>query len=119
MKCMAALTFDTLKFAERLKSGGMPPAQAIAEAEALRDVLSEALDTTVATKTDIGDVKSEIRSVRTEISRLDAKLEAKFAQLESKIDLKFGLVDAKFDKINWMLGVIIALATASFARQFL
>lgn len=112
MKCMAALTFDTLKFAERLKSGGMPPAQAIAEAEALRDVLSESMDTTVATKTDIAEVKAEI-------SRLDSKFEMKLSQLESKIDLKFGLVDARFDKVNWMLGVIIALATASFARQFL
>ncbi len=35
---MAAITFDTLKFANRLKSAGVPPAQAEAEAEALAEV---------------------------------------------------------------------------------
>ena len=34
---MSAITFDTLKFANRLKSAGGPPAQAEAEAEALAE----------------------------------------------------------------------------------
>jgi hypothetical protein len=36
---MGAITFDTLKFANRLKSAGVPAAQAEAEAEALADVM--------------------------------------------------------------------------------
>ncbi len=44
---MTAITFDTLKFVERLTAAGVPDAQAKAEASALRDVLAEALDTTV------------------------------------------------------------------------
>ena len=36
---MSAITFDTLKFANRLKSAGVPAAQAEAEAEALADVM--------------------------------------------------------------------------------
>ena len=39
---MSAITFDTLKFANRLKSAGVPSAQAEAEAEALADVLDVA-----------------------------------------------------------------------------
>ena len=35
---MAAMTFDTLKFVEKLKSAGVPDAQAKAEAEALQGV---------------------------------------------------------------------------------
>ena len=36
---MASLTFDTLKFAEKLIAAGVPEAQAIAEAAALSEVL--------------------------------------------------------------------------------
>ena len=36
---MAALTFDTLKFAEKLIAAGVPEAQAKAEASALSEVL--------------------------------------------------------------------------------
>jgi hypothetical protein len=37
---MSTIAFDTLRFAERLRMAGVPEAQAKAEAEALRDVLS-------------------------------------------------------------------------------
>lgn len=79
---MSTITFDTLKFSERLKAAGVPPEQAIAEAEALRDVLGEALDTTLATKADIAEVKAELSSLK------------------------------------WMMGVLIAVAIANFAKQF-
>ncbi|MEY2340811.1 hypothetical protein AB4090_01695 [Acidithiobacillus sp. IBUN Pt1247-S3] len=36
---MAALTFDTLKFANKLKAAGFPPDQAEAQAEALAEVI--------------------------------------------------------------------------------
>jgi hypothetical protein len=45
MECvMATITFDTLKFVERLKAGGVPEEQAKAEAEALVTAFSEAMD---------------------------------------------------------------------------
>lgn len=49
---MAALTFDTLKFANRLKSAGVLPAQAEAEAEALAEVF-EVNFKELATKQDL------------------------------------------------------------------
>ena len=79
---MATITFDTLKFAERLEKAGMTREQASAISEAQKDALSEALDTTLATKLDIADVKTELAVIR------------------------------------WMLGVVIALAAANFAKQF-
>jgi Arc/MetJ family transcription regulator len=86
---MSTITFDTLKFAERLKAAGVPSEQAIAEAEALRDVLGEALDTTLATKSDVAGVKVDLAQI-----------------------------DAKVDKLSWMMGILIALAVANFAKQF-
>ncbi len=38
---MSAVTFDTLKFAKRLETAGVPIPQAEAEALALQDALSE------------------------------------------------------------------------------
>jgi hypothetical protein len=86
---MSTLAFDTLKYAERLRAAGVSEQQAKAEAEALRDVLSEALDSTLATKSDVQLV----------VQRMD-------------------VFDAKMDKRSWMLGILIALAIANFAKQF-
>lgn len=49
---MATITFDTLKFVEKLRAGGVPEEQAKAEAEALVIAFSEAMDSQLATKTE-------------------------------------------------------------------
>ena len=33
-------------------------------------------------------------------------------------DFKFSLLEARMDKLFWMVGVVIALALANFAKQF-
>lgn len=50
---MSTITFDTLKFVERLEKAGVSREQAAAIAEAQKDAFSEALDTSLATKSDI------------------------------------------------------------------
>jgi len=57
---MATITFDTLKFVEKLKAGGVPESQAKAEAEALVTAFSEAMDSQLATKSDINRVEHEL-----------------------------------------------------------
>ncbi len=57
---MASITFDTLKFVEKLKAAGVPEAQAKAEAEALVVAFSEAMDSQLATKSDINRVEREL-----------------------------------------------------------
>lgn len=79
---MSTVTFDTLKFADRLEKAGLTREQASAIAEAQKDAFAEAFDSTLATKRDI--------------DRLEAKM----------------------DKHNWMIGILIALAVANFAKQF-
>ena len=83
---MSTIAFDTLKFANRLKGAGLTDEQAQAFAEAQKDVFSEALDTTLATKLDI-------------------------MRLESKLDHETPL-------LKWMIGVLLAVAIANFAKQF-
>ena len=79
---MATITFDTLKFVERLEKAGVSREQATAFADAQKEAFSEALDTTLATKTDIEAVRAELVLVK------------------------------------WMLGVVIAVSVANFAKQF-
>lgn len=86
---MSTPAFDTFKFVERLEQAGMPRAQAAALAQAQQDALSEAMDITLATKADI--------------ARLERRMEG---------------LEAKMDKQSWMLGIVIALAVANFAKQF-
>lgn len=58
---MTTLTFDTLKFANRLKSAGVPPQQAEAEAEALAEVMAEAVKASdLSTKADLHDLELRI-----------------------------------------------------------
>ena len=54
---MATITFDTLKFVERLKAAGVPESQAKAEAEAL----VEAMGTMeLATKSDLREMEARL-----------------------------------------------------------
>lgn len=90
---MTTITFDTLKFVKQLEASGVTPAQAEAFINVQRDILSEALDTSLATRADI--------------ARLETRIE--------KMEFKF---DAKFDKVTWMIGILIAIAAANFAKQY-
>lgn len=91
-----ALTFDTLMFFQKLEGAGFTRPQAEALAEAQKAVISEALDTQIATKGDIA-------KLRDEIVHLDRRMDA---------------TDAKLDKLTWMMGMLIALAVANFAKQY-
>ena len=84
----STFTFDTLKYTERLRAAGVPEQQAKAESEALRDVLPEATDNTLATKSDI------------------YRLESSIEKLELRLTIKLGAFLAVF------AGVIIAALKA-------
>jgi hypothetical protein len=61
---MAAVTFDTLKFVDKLEQAGVSREQAKAEAEALVTALSEAMDSQLATKSDINRLERELVVVK-------------------------------------------------------
>lgn len=83
------MTFDALKYAKQLEASGVPALQAKAFVNAQREILAEAIDITLATKVDIREVRSDL-----------------------------ALLDSKVDKLSWMMGILIALAVANFAKQF-
>ncbi|MFZ4623808.1 MAG: hypothetical protein ACOYNF_06180 [Rhodoferax sp.] len=97
---MSTITFDTLKFVERLEKAGATRELASAMAEAQKESLAEVMDAQLATKSDVRDVRAEVLAVKTGLALLEAKFEA------------------RFDKLSWMMGILIALAAANFAKQF-
>ena len=77
--------FDSLGYVQKLRSVGMPPEQAEAEAELIRDkVLAQA-----ATKGDVVD--------------LEKRLEAKFERLDGKIDRVEERLNARIDALDQRL----------------
>ncbi|CAK0769981.1 conserved hypothetical protein [Gammaproteobacteria bacterium] len=97
---MAVITFDALKFVERLTAAGIPDAQAKAEASALRDALMEALDTTIATKGDITRLENKI-------DKLEASTKADMQALELRLIIKLGAL------ITAAVGILIAVLRVS------
>jgi hypothetical protein len=76
---MASITFDTLKFVEKLKAGGIPEEQAKATSEAFRDASGDA---DLATR----------RGIR----ELELRMEKGFEQIRGELTL-----------IRWMLGILL------------
>lgn len=62
-----AIQFDTLRYVEKLKSAGIPEAQAKAEAEALATALGESASGLLATKDDITTIKIEMADIKSEL----------------------------------------------------
>jgi len=90
MSCMFA--FDTLAFAKKLRGAGYTELQAEALAEAQVEVFRQMLESTLATKEDIKDLKSEIGHVRDEIAQVKTELHGEIAQLRGEIgQVKTGL----------------------------
>lgn len=71
--------FDQFAYADRLKSGGFSDEQARASAEALRAALTE----TVATKTDLAELKTELKH---DIASLRAATRSDIAELATKTE---------------------------------
>ncbi|SMP50684.1 hypothetical protein SAMN06295888_106140 [Desulfonatronum zhilinae] len=57
---MSSITFDTLAYVKKLRQSGLSEEQAEAHALAQKQVLSEVLDATLATKDDIHRLEKQI-----------------------------------------------------------
>lgn len=78
---MTSVSFDTLKFANKLKTAAIPPAHAEAEAEALEEVLKTNLQ--------------ESRNGKA-LARLEANMEKGFAE----VDLRFAQINQRFSEVK-------------------
>ena len=100
---MSVITFDTLKFVERLEKAGIPREHAKAEAEALSEVFeigtqelttkADLLATRTALQSDINSARAEMREMKAEVMG------------EMKLN-------------RWMLAALIGIAIANFAKQY-
>ena len=87
---MAAIAFDSLKCARRLKNAGFSDEQAEVQAEIMAEAFVFNMDALV-TK-----------------DYLDARLDARFAEQSAKTDVKFAEMKDQFKLVYWMLAVVIA-----------
>ncbi|MCG1054100.1 DUF1640 domain-containing protein [Mycetohabitans sp. B5] len=106
---MAAIAFDTLKFANRLKTAGVPPAQAEAEAEVFADIFEANLNQLV-TK---ADLHAELEKLE---SRLDVQMDKHLADLETKTDKRFAEMDKRFAEVDRRLAALDAKVDKGFAE---
>lgn len=97
---MTTITFDTLKYVKQLEKSGIATEHAEAFVNAQRDILSEVMDTSLATR---GDIQTLEKSVHSDTERLERKM------LEH---------DGKFALLQWMLAAVLAVAVANFAKQY-
>jgi hypothetical protein len=97
---MSTITFDTLKYVRQLEASGVAPIQAEAFVNAQREILSDALDASLATQ---GDLQSLEKLVHTDIERIDRKL------IEH---------DGKLALLQWMIGFNLAFTMAVLWKVF-
>ena len=74
---MSTAAFDTFKFVDRLEKAGMPREQAAVFAQAQQDLLSEALESTLATKADILRVENRIDLMGKDLQAMELRLAVK------------------------------------------
>jgi hypothetical protein len=119
------MQFDTLDYAKRLETAGVPAPQAEAQAKALGDVLGKAvafpgdlvaLESNLALK--LGAVENRLETKIEAVRAGLAKIDAVGTQLETKIDavrteLKLD-VGGRIDTLKWMfvaldVGILVRL----------
>jgi hypothetical protein len=99
---MTAVTFDTLQFVQRLTQAGVKEPQAVAIAEAVRDVQASA-----RTEFDVRiEESSGKQATKQDLSVTEAKLEAKIAETKVAIaETKSEIEKTKADLIKWVVSV--------------
>lgn len=119
------IKFDTLEYARKLAQAGIPAAQAEAQAEALRDVLSEA----TVSPGEMGllrtDMTARMDVLKTElIARMDAlkaDMSARMDVLRTDVYAQIAAlreeVDTRLTRLSWMTGIALALSGLSLAAQ--
>ena len=130
---MAVATFDTLKFANTLKTAGVPAQQAEAQAVAFAEVIQGNFKD-LATKEDLAlaknELKQEIAQVRTELAQVRTELKQDNESLEQRLGSRIDLVGAEVKNLRtelkgeltllkWMFGVGVTVGLGILVRLFL
>jgi hypothetical protein len=113
----ATLTLDRHRYIQTLRSAGMDEKLTNAHAPGLADALQE----TVATKTDIADLraatKADIADLRSTFETKFVAIDNRFASMQSHLDVKFAeqtasLTKQASDNQRLLIGIIVAIVLA-------
>jgi len=125
-----AKPFDTLDYARKLQSAGVPAAQAEVQASALGEAFAGTVATPAYMEAQGASIRAEIASTRADLEAQGASIRAEIASTRADLDMlktflnaridALGLeVGGKIDTLRWMLGVVVALNAAVFVQTFL
>lgn len=121
---MAHVSFDTLKFVEKLTVAGISLEQAKAFSEAQKEVFDEVVGESgvLATKTDVFELKTEVTRVETnlkaEVARVETGLKAEIARVETSLKADIAKVTANINLLNWMMGFLLTGVGALIIKAF-
>ena len=139
------IQFDTLDYAKRLASAGVPPQQAEAHAAALGEVLGSAVvvhgELAALERNLLGEIKLVAQNVDTKVGALEVKIDAlelrldtRINALEQKFDARFDHSEQKFDArlerldlrqgadmkhVYWMMSTLILLNLGILSKLML
>ncbi len=103
---MAAIAFDTLKAARRLKEAGVPEAAAEAHAEIMAEAFVFNMDTLVTQ--DYLDAR---------FAEQDARMDQKLGALEARINHELAEVRGDIKVLKWMLAAVALSTFIPFLRD--
>ena len=123
---MAVATFDTLKFANTLKTAGVPAQQAEAQAVAFAEVIQINFKD-LSTKDDLTQTKLELKQeILAAEERQGTRIEASEQRLNARIDLVAAELKnlrtelkGELTLLKWMFGVGVTVGLGVLVRLFL
>ena len=96
-----SMPFDTLEYARKLESTGMPTAQAEQQSKMLADVLGKSV------------------AFPSDLVSLERNLIAKTESTELKLENKLAVMTGDISLLKWMMGTLIALNVAIVVKPFI
>lgn len=117
------IQFDTLDYAKRLASCGVPTMQAEAHAAALGDVLGSAVVVHGELAAVERNVLGEIKLVEQRLKSFEQKVDSRFDAWEQKIDARLERMDlrhgADMKHVYWMMSTLILLNLGILSKLML
>ncbi|CAM3120547.1 MULTISPECIES: hypothetical protein [Janthinobacterium] len=121
------IQFDTLDYAKRLASAGVPTQQAEAHATALGEVLGSAVvvhgELAALERNLLGEIKLVAQKVDTRVDALELKFDTRIDALEQKFDARLERLDlrhgADMKHVYWMMSTLILLNLGILSKLML
>jgi flagellar capping protein FliD len=112
---MARITFNTLKYANRLKQAGVSSAQAEAQSEALAEA-PETHQSELAIKADLAALKNDITAIKAELAAMEARLNTEMATMEARLNAALEKIALTlFIKLGSLMAGLLALTGGGLA----